>query len=66
MSSIAEQLQKYRAMNARKTAALHQFHPMITPSFTHPKTTEYFKALMQRWQAASSEESLTSSGQSSQ
>ena len=51
MPSVYEQLQKYRAQNAKNSAALLAKHPGVS-AFSHPKTTEYFKALMQRWQSA--------------
>jgi hypothetical protein len=49
MPSVYEQLQKYRAQNAKNTAALLAKHPGVS-NFSHPKTKEYFKALMLRWQ----------------
>ena len=52
MSSVPEQLQNYRAMKARQNAALLQRHPHAI-QYKHPKTTDYFSALMQRWQSAS-------------
>lgn len=50
MASVAEQLQRYRAINASKMAALKSHHPLSSVPFTHPNTQEYFKALMKRWQ----------------
>jgi hypothetical protein len=49
MPSVYEQLQKYRAQNAKQQAALVARHPSVSV-FSHPKTKEYFKNLMQRWQ----------------
>lgn len=58
MTSVTEQLQKYRALNARKNAALLKNHPQAIIC-KHPKTSDYFQALMQRWQSVSSDGSLT-------
>jgi hypothetical protein len=52
MPSVYEQLQKYRALNAKNSAALLAKHPGVS-IFSHPKTKEYFKNLMQRWQSNS-------------
>jgi len=63
MTSVAEQLQKYRAQHARNAAALLKHHPHAILA-THPKTTDYFQALMQRWQSASQDTlATTSSGE---
>jgi hypothetical protein len=58
MPSVYEQLQKYRAQNAKQQAAVLDKHPGVNAS-SHPKTKEYFKTLMQRWQSSNTNNAMS-------
>ena len=56
MYSVVEQLQKYRAMNARNRSTIQHYHPHAV-ACRHPNTNDYFKALMLRWQDQGTQDS---------
>lgn len=59
MLSVSEQLQRYRAQQARKSSALNAHMHSVMQH--HPTTRDYFQSLMKRWQQAGTKTTETAS-----